>query len=66
MVTAGQGWEMAFYWSPLVFLTIDAVIILGCIAALVGVAVGPDPLRRVQAALAGSVCIGCFLALAWQ
>jgi hypothetical protein len=66
MVAAGEGWEMAFYWSPLVFLAIDAALILGGWAGLVGLAVGPGVYRRVQSVVAGLVCAGCFLALPWR
>jgi hypothetical protein len=66
LVAAGQGWEMAFYLSPLVFLAIDAVLLLGGIAGLVGLAVGPGVSRRVQAAAAALICVGIFLALPWR
>jgi hypothetical protein len=66
LVAAGQGWEMAFYWSPLVFLAIDSLLILGSIAGLVGLAVGPGVPRRVQAAVAVLACAGGFIALSWR
>jgi hypothetical protein len=38
MVSGDSGFEMAFPWSPLVFLSTDIVLILGAIAGLVGLA----------------------------
>jgi hypothetical protein len=66
LVAAGEGWEMAFYWSPLVFLAIDSVLVLGAIAGLVGLAVGPGAPRRAQAAIAVLACVVSFLALPWR
>ena len=66
MVAADAGWEMAFYWSPLVFLAIDAVLIVGAVAGLVGLAFESRQTGRMQAAVAGLVCIGSFLALPWR
>jgi hypothetical protein len=66
MVAAGQGWEMAFYWSPLVFLAIDAVLVLGGVAGVIGVMVGPGVSRRMQAAVAVLICFGTFVALPWR
>ncbi len=65
-VAAGQGWEMAFYWSPLVFLIIEVVLVSGAVAGLVGLMAGPGLRRRLQAAAAGLVCLGSFLALPWR
>ena len=36
MVAADQGLEMAFYWSPLVFLVIDTVPVLGKLSGWLG------------------------------
>jgi hypothetical protein len=66
MVAAGQGWEMAFYWSPLVFLAIDVVLFLGGVAGLVGLSVGPGVHRRLQSFVASLACAGCFLAVPWR
>ena len=66
MVAAGQGWEMAFYWSPLVSLAVDAVLVAGGVSGLVGLGVGPGVGRRVLAAAAVSACIGVFVALPWR
>jgi hypothetical protein len=66
MVSTGQGWEMAFYWSPLVFYAIDTVLIVGIIAGLVGLAIESGMHRRLQAVVAGLVCVGSFLALPWR
>jgi hypothetical protein len=66
MVAAGQGWEMASYWSPLVFLAIDAILFLGGVTGLIGLAAGPGWHRRMQSMVAGLACAGCFLALPWR
>jgi hypothetical protein len=66
MVAAGQGWEMAFYWSPLVFLAIDAVLVCGGLAGLVGSVIGPGARPRLVAAAAGVACVGSFVALPWR
>jgi hypothetical protein len=66
MVAAGQGWEMAFYWSPLVFMAVDTVLVFGGIVGLVGAAIGPGVGRRVVAAAAGAACVGSFAALPWR
>jgi hypothetical protein len=66
MVAAGQGWEMAFYWSPLVFLAIVVVLVLGGVAGLVGLAVEPGVSRRLQSMVALLLCIGGFLVLPWR
>lgn len=31
MIARDQGWEMAFYWSPLVFLAIRGILLIGII-----------------------------------
>jgi hypothetical protein len=66
MVAVGEGWEMAFYWSPMVSLAIDGVLILGGIAGLIGLAVGPGAFRRLQAGAGALVCAGSFIALPWR
>ncbi len=66
MVAAGQGWEMAFYWSPLVFLAVDAVLVCGGFAGLGGLIAGPGVRRRAVAAAAGVVCAAIFAALPWR
>jgi hypothetical protein len=66
LVAVGQGWEMAFYWSPLVFRAVDVLLLLGGSAGLVGLVVGPGAVRRIQAAVAILVCAGSFLALPWR
>jgi len=66
MISAGQGWEMAFYWSPLVFYAIDTVLIVGVITGLVGLAMESGMHRRLQPVVAGLLCVGCFLALPWR
>ena len=66
MVAADQGWEMAFYWFPLVFSAIDILLILGIVAGLVGLVLGPGVSRRLQAGVAVLGCIGSLLALPWR
>ena len=58
-----RPFRMVFYCSPFVFLAIVAVLILGGAAGLVGLALGAGMPRRVQAALAVSVCVGSFASL---
>jgi hypothetical protein len=66
MVAADQGWEMAFYQSPLVFLVIDTVLVLGGLAGLIGLVVEPGVPRRMQAAVAVLMCVGTFVVLPWR
>lgn len=66
MDSAGQGWEMAFCWSPIVFIAIDGMLVLAAIAAIVGLFVGPGVHRRVQSTLAGLACASVFLVLPWR
>jgi hypothetical protein len=66
MVSAGQGWEMAFYWSPLVFLAIDALLVAGTIAGLIGFAMESGVHRRLQGVLSAIVCVAVLLALPWR
>ena len=66
MVAADQGWEMVFYWSPLVFGVIDDVVIIGVIMGLAGLALESGMLRRMQATLAGLICLVSFLGLPWR
>jgi hypothetical protein len=66
MVAAGEGWEMAFFWSPLVFLAIDVVLVLGGVVGLVGLAVGPGLSQRLQATVAVLLCASGFLVLPWR
>jgi hypothetical protein len=66
MVAADQGFEMAFYWSPLVFLAVDSALVVGAVVGLVGLGVGPGVWPRVQAASAALLCAGCILAVPWR
>ena len=66
MEAAGQGWEMAFYWSPLVFLAIDAVLFVGAVAGGIGLLVGPGSAQRVAAVVAVLACAGSFAVLPWR
>ncbi len=66
MVAAGEGLEMAFYWSPLVFMAIDGVIVLGAILGLIGLVIGPGVFRRAQSAAAAMLSVGAFLVLPWR
>jgi hypothetical protein len=65
MVAADQGWEMAFYWSPIVWLAIHAVLALGGLAGLVGLVIGPGVSGRMQAAVAVLMCVGTFVVVPW-
>ena len=66
MVAADQAWEMAFYLSPLVFRTVDALLILGSLLGLIGLGVGPGVRRRVQSAVAALLCVGMIAAVRWR
>jgi hypothetical protein len=62
----GQGFEMAFYLSPLVFQAVDGLVILGAVIGLIGAVVGRGWPRRLQAFAAGLLCGGCFMLLPWR
>lgn len=63
MKAAGQGWEMAFYLSPLLFLAVDSILFVGVLVGSVGLGVGPGVSPRVQAASSALLDAGCFLLL---
>jgi hypothetical protein len=64
MIASGQGFEMAFYWSPLVYFVVKALLAIAAVAAVVGVVWGPETPRRIQAALALLVgAVGLFAVL---
>lgn len=66
METAGQGWEVAFYLSPLVFLAVDVALFVGMGFALLGMVLGTCWRWRVQAVVAGLVCAACFFLVPWR
>jgi hypothetical protein len=66
LIANGQGWEMAFYLSPLVFLAIDGAIVLGAVLGVVGLVLGPGVSRRTQSAAAVLLSVGTFLVLPWR
>jgi hypothetical protein len=66
MVADSQGWEMAFYLSPLVFLAVDGLLLAGTLAGVVGLALGPGASRRALSAAAAAICAGAFAALPWR
>jgi len=66
MIVAGEGWEMAFYWSPLVFSTVDALLVLGGVLGVAGLVAGPRMTQQLQAATAVLVCLGSWHALPWH
>jgi hypothetical protein len=40
MIASGQGFEMAFYWSPHVYLEVRVLLAFAAVAGLFGVVVG--------------------------
>jgi hypothetical protein len=66
MVAADQGWEMAFYFSPMAFLVMDGLLLIGGILAAVGVVVGPRLIDRIVATLAGAAGVGWFTLSPWR
>jgi hypothetical protein len=66
MVDAGQGWEMAFYWSPILFLVIDALLLLGGVVGIAGLAIGPGVHRRAQSFATGLACVASYALLPWR
>ena len=63
MVTAGEGWEMAFYVSPAIFFAVDAILWLGSGIAAWGLAIGPNWYQRVQCLAASLLNLACFAML---
>jgi hypothetical protein len=41
MAAHGEGWEMAFYFSPLAFRVMDGLLLLAGALGLIGACVGP-------------------------
>ena len=66
LVAADQGWEMAFYWSPFVFLAIDTILVLGGLAGLIGLVIGQGAVRRLQSVAAGLAAVACYAVLPWR
>ena len=66
MVAAGQGWEMAFYLSPAVFLAIDFILCFGIVIAAIGVAIGPGWGNRFRSLAVGLLNLGCFVVVPWH
>jgi hypothetical protein len=66
MEAAGQGWEMAFYFSPLAFWTVDTLLVLSCMAALVGTVLGPGIRPRLICLVILSLGAGRFMTVPWR
>jgi hypothetical protein len=66
MVAAGEGWEMAFYFSPVAFLTIDSLLLLSCMCALAGIVLGPRVRSRVTCLVILSASAGRFMTVPWR
>jgi len=65
MVANGQGFEMAFYWSPLVFLAVDAILVVGVVTGLAGTILGPGHVRRSLSLSGGVICLAAFFLVPW-
>ena len=63
MVARGEGWEMAFYFSPLAFHFMDGVLLLAGILGAIGAFLGPRWYHRMAAAAAGLAGVGWFTQL---
>jgi hypothetical protein len=61
-----EGWEMAFYFSPLAFLVMDGLLLLAGVLAVVGALAGPRWYHRAVAVSAGLVAMGWFTQLPWH
>jgi hypothetical protein len=66
MVARGEGWEMAFYFSPLAFLVMDGLLLLAGFLGLAGAFLGPRWYHRVVAVAAGAAGVGWFTQLPWR
>jgi hypothetical protein len=66
MEASGQGFEMAFYFSPLAFRGMDGILLIGAILGVVGAALGPRWYHRCIAVLGGLLCAGWFTQLPWR
>jgi hypothetical protein len=66
MVTRGERWEMAFYFSPLAFRVMDGVLLLAVALGASGVVVGPRWYHRVLAVAAGAAGVTWFMQLPWR
>jgi hypothetical protein len=66
MVVKGQGFETAFYWSPLVFLAVDTILFVGMVTAVAAVYAGPGIVRRAFSFFAGVVSLTALLLVPWR
>lgn len=66
MVANDEGWAMAFYFSPLAFLVMDGILVIGTILGIVGALVGPHWRYRAVAVTAGIACAGWFTQAPWR
>jgi hypothetical protein len=66
MDDAGQGFEMAFYFSPMVFLILDILLLVGSLLGIIGAVAGPRWYHRVIAGGAVLACAGFFMQVTWR
>lgn len=66
MEAAGQGWEMAFYFSPMVFLFLDFLLLTGALFGFLGVFAGPGARWRLTSTLSFLLCLIVFAAVPWR
>jgi hypothetical protein len=63
MVAHGEGWGMAFYFSPLSFRVMDGLLLLAGVLGVVGAVAGPRSYHRLVAAAAGVAGVAWFTQL---
>jgi hypothetical protein len=66
MSDRGEGWEMAFYFSPLAFMVMDVLLILAGVLGLVGLFVGPRWYHRGIAVCAELGSVVWYTLLPWR
>jgi hypothetical protein len=66
MEAAGQGFEMAFYFSPMAFLVMDGILLVGAIHGIIGAVAGPRWYHRGIAVVAGLTSAGWLTQRAWN
>ncbi len=66
MEDAGQGLEMAFYFSPLVFLTVDTLLTIGALVGFGGAIFTSGWRYRMQACISAGLSVSAVLLVPWR